>query len=77
MTFPRVEQPSPALAEAVTERIWPNVMLQWEWLGGLPPMRRAAVIGAGTLGDRLAVCARPRRASRSSSAAARASRPRS
>jgi 1-acyl-sn-glycerol-3-phosphate acyltransferase len=46
LTFPRVEQASPQLAAAVTDRIWPNVMLQWEWLGGLPPLRRAAVIGA-------------------------------
>src|SRR5215217_3032939 len=46
LTFPRVEQPSPQLAAAVTDRIWPNVMLQWEWLGGLPPLRRAAVIGS-------------------------------
>jgi glycerol-3-phosphate dehydrogenase (NAD(P)+) len=45
LTFPRVEKPSPQLAAAVTDRIWPNVMLQWEWLGGLPPLRRAAVIG--------------------------------
>jgi glycerol-3-phosphate dehydrogenase len=30
-------------------------MLQWEWLGGLPPVRRAAVIGAGTWGTALAV----------------------
>jgi glycerol-3-phosphate dehydrogenase len=30
-------------------------MLQWEWLGGLPPIRRAAVIGAGTWGTGLAV----------------------
>ncbi len=22
-------------------------MLQWEWLGGLPPLRRAAVIATG------------------------------
>src|SRR5690349_7451591 len=47
LTFPKVEQPSPQLAAAVTDRIWPNVMLQWEWLGGLPPLRRAAVIGDG------------------------------
>jgi glycerol-3-phosphate dehydrogenase (NAD(P)+) len=46
LTFPRVEQASPQLATAVTDRIWPNVMLQWEWLGGMPPLRRAAVIGA-------------------------------
>ncbi len=53
--FPQVEDASPALAAAVTERIWPCVMLQWEWLGGLPPIRRAAVIGAGTWGTGLAV----------------------
>jgi len=55
MTFPRAEQPSPALAETVTARIWPNVLLQWEDLGGLPPMRRAAVIGAGSWGTAVAV----------------------
>jgi glycerol-3-phosphate dehydrogenase len=38
----------------VTDRIWPNVMLQWEWLGGLPPLRRAAVIGAGSWGTAVA-----------------------
>jgi 1-acyl-sn-glycerol-3-phosphate acyltransferase len=47
LTFPRVEQASGPLAAAVTDRIWPSVMLQWEWLGGLPPLRRAAVIGDG------------------------------
>jgi glycerol-3-phosphate dehydrogenase len=31
------------------------VMLQWEWLGGMPPIRRAAVIGAGAVGTSLAV----------------------
>ncbi|HEV7616364.1 MAG TPA: 1-acyl-sn-glycerol-3-phosphate acyltransferase [Solirubrobacterales bacterium] len=55
MTFPRAEEPSKALAETVTARIWPNVMLQWEDLGGLPPMRRAAVIGAGSWGTAVAV----------------------
>ena len=30
-------------------------MLQWEWLGGLPPLRRAAVIGAGAWGTSVAV----------------------
>ncbi len=55
MTFPRAEEPSPALAETVTSRIWPNVQLQWEDLGGLPPMRRAAVIGAGSWGTAVAV----------------------
>ena len=55
LTFPQVERPSPQLAAAVTDRIWPNVMLQWEWLGGLPPLRRAAVIGAGSWGTAVAV----------------------
>ena len=55
LTFPHVSEPSPALATAVTERIWPCVMLQWEWLGGLPPVRRAAIIGAGSWGTSLAV----------------------
>jgi 1-acyl-sn-glycerol-3-phosphate acyltransferase len=55
LRFPTVDQPSAQLAGAVTERIWPCVMLQWEWLGGLPPIRRAAVIGAGSWGTGLAV----------------------
>ncbi len=53
--FPKLEGASPGLAAAVTDRIWPCVMLQWEWLGGLPPIRRAAVIGAGTWGTGLAI----------------------
>jgi len=55
LTFPRAETPSPQLAAAVTERIWPCVALQWEWLGGTPPLRRAAVVGAGSWGSALAV----------------------
>jgi glycerol-3-phosphate dehydrogenase (NAD(P)+) len=47
LTFPQVENPSPALAGAVTDRIWPCVELQWEWLGGTPSIRRAAIIGDG------------------------------
>lgn len=34
LRFPRVEQPSPRLAEEVTARLWPCVELQWNWLGG-------------------------------------------
>src|SRR5437588_1310086 len=56
LRFPAVENPSPALAGAVTDRIWPCVMLQWEWLGGMPPIRRAAIIGAGSWGTSLAIC---------------------
>jgi 1-acyl-sn-glycerol-3-phosphate acyltransferase len=55
MTFPRAANPSRGLASTVTARIWPNVELQWEDLGGLPPMRRAAVIGAGSWGTAVAV----------------------
>src|SRR5215211_7451624 len=55
MRFPRTEHPSPGLAATVTGRIWPNVELQWEWLGGLPPLRKAAVIGAGSWGTAMAV----------------------
>src|SRR4051794_27784747 len=54
LTFPRVEQPSHSLAAEVTARIWPCVELQWEWLGGLPPLRKAAVIGAGSMGTGVA-----------------------
>ncbi len=55
LTFPRTDHPSPALAATVTDRIWPNIELQWEWLGGLPPLRKAAVIGAGSWGTAVAV----------------------
>ncbi|MCW2968688.1 MAG: 1-acylglycerol-3-phosphate O-acyltransferase, partial [Solirubrobacteraceae bacterium] len=53
--FPKVAQPSPQLASAVTDRLWPMVALQWEWLGGMAPIRRAAVIGAGSWGTGMAV----------------------
>ncbi len=55
LTFPLVESASRELAQAVTDRIWPCVMLQWEWLGGISPLRRAAVVGAGAWGTALAV----------------------
>jgi glycerol-3-phosphate dehydrogenase (NAD(P)+) len=55
MTFPRATTPSRGLAATATARIWPNVELQWEDIGGLPPMRRAAVIGAGSWGTAVAV----------------------
>jgi 1-acyl-sn-glycerol-3-phosphate acyltransferase len=45
LTFPRVENASPRLAEEVTARLWPCVDLQWQWLGGeaAPPPEDAAV----------------------------------
>src|ERR687895_496816 len=55
LTFPRVERPSPFLAGEVTERIWACGGLQWEWLGGLPPLRTAAVVGAGRMGTAIGV----------------------
>jgi 1-acyl-sn-glycerol-3-phosphate acyltransferase len=54
LTFPRVERPSAHLASEVTARIWPCVELQYEWLGGLPALRTAAVVGAGPMGTALA-----------------------
>ena len=54
LKFPKVETATGPLAAAVTDRIWPNVMLQWEWLGGLPPLRRAAIIGSSDAGVALA-----------------------
>lgn len=55
LTFPTVQSPSRELAQAVTDRVWPCVALQWEWLGGMAPLRRATVIGAGSWGTSLAV----------------------
>ena len=55
LRFPQVEHASPQSAAAVTNRIWSCVALQWEWLGGLAPIRRACVIGAGSWGTSLAV----------------------
>lgn len=54
ITFPLVAAPSPRLAGEVTRRIWPSVELQWEWLGGAPPLRTAAVVGSGPMGTALA-----------------------
>jgi glycerol-3-phosphate dehydrogenase (NAD(P)+) len=44
LRFPRVENPSPRVAEEVTARLWPCVELQWNWLGGdqLEPVRAEA-----------------------------------
>jgi glycerol-3-phosphate dehydrogenase (NAD(P)+) len=39
LRFPIPERATPALAAAVTERIWTCVNLQWEWLGGVPAQR--------------------------------------
>ena len=55
VSFPQTADPSPSLAATVAARIWPSIELQWEWLGGLPPMRKAAVIGGGSWGTAVAV----------------------
>jgi glycerol-3-phosphate dehydrogenase (NAD(P)+) len=55
LQFPCVEDPSPQLARGVMERLWACVELQWEWLGGTAPLRRAAIVGAGAWGTGLAV----------------------
>ena len=34
LLFPTAQRSSPALASAVTQRVWACVSLQWEWLGG-------------------------------------------
>jgi glycerol-3-phosphate dehydrogenase (NAD(P)+) len=41
LLFPTTKRSSPALATAVTDRIWACVRLQWDWLGGVkaPPER--------------------------------------
>jgi glycerol-3-phosphate dehydrogenase (NAD(P)+) len=40
--FPTAHHSSPALAAAVTDRIWVCVNLQWEWLGGVPVERQTS-----------------------------------
>ncbi len=55
LVFPQTDHPSPELADEVAARIWPRIELQWEWLGGLPPLRKAAVLGAGAWGTAVAV----------------------
>jgi len=48
LRYPTVESCSPALAGAVTERIWACVRLQWEWLGGAPAASPASAEHAST-----------------------------
>ena len=55
--FPKVEKEevTPNLAISVTDRIWEPVRMQWEILGGVAPLRKVAVVGAGSAGTALAV----------------------
>lgn len=55
LRFLQVDQPSAQMARAVCARVWPCIELQWEWLGGPPALRRAAIVGAGSCGTRLAI----------------------
>jgi 1-acyl-sn-glycerol-3-phosphate acyltransferase len=56
LTFPRPldREPRHGLAQEIANRVWSCVSLQWEFLGGLPPVRRAVVIGAGSWGTAVA-----------------------
>lgn len=42
LRFPQTERATPELAAAVTDRVWPCVQLQWQWLGGRPPAQLPA-----------------------------------
>jgi glycerol-3-phosphate dehydrogenase (NAD(P)+) len=46
LRFPTTGTSSPALATAVTDRIWACVSLQWEWLGGERASEDAVRVGA-------------------------------
>jgi 1-acyl-sn-glycerol-3-phosphate acyltransferase len=57
VTFPRPldGHASAGAAREITARVWSSVELGWEWLGGVPPIRNAVVVGAGSWGTALAV----------------------
>jgi 1-acyl-sn-glycerol-3-phosphate acyltransferase len=42
--YPTVERCSPALASAVTDRIWACISLQWDWLGGIEEEGSARIL---------------------------------
>jgi glycerol-3-phosphate dehydrogenase (NAD(P)+) len=56
LTFPRPldREPRYGLAQELANRVWSCVSLQWEYLGGLAPIRRAVVIGGGSWGTAVA-----------------------
>lgn len=56
LTFPRPldREPRHGLAQEIANRVWSCVALQWEYLGGLAPIRGAVVIGAGSWGTAVA-----------------------
>ena len=56
LRFPRPldREPRQAAAQEISNRVWSCISLQWEWLGGLQPIRHAVVVGAGSWGTALA-----------------------
>jgi glycerol-3-phosphate dehydrogenase (NAD(P)+) len=52
LNFPTGGSASPALAAAVTDRIWACVSLQWEWLGGARPSDHSDVEQGSTHGEK-------------------------
>jgi glycerol-3-phosphate dehydrogenase (NAD(P)+) len=56
LTFPRPldREPRHGLAQEIANRVWSCVSLQWEYIGGLPPIRSVVVIGAGSWGTAVA-----------------------
>jgi 1-acyl-sn-glycerol-3-phosphate acyltransferase len=56
LTFPRPldREPRHGLAQEIANRVWSCVALQWEYLGGVAPIRRAVVVGAGSWGTAVA-----------------------
>jgi 1-acyl-sn-glycerol-3-phosphate acyltransferase len=55
LRFPKEADPSPQLGQAVTDRVWSIIALEWEILGGTPPLRKVAVVGGGSAGTALAI----------------------
>ena len=56
LTFPRPldREPRQSLAQEISNRVWSCISLQWEWLGGLQPIRHPVVVGAGSWGTAVA-----------------------
>jgi len=57
LTFPRPldREPRQSVAQEISNRVWSCISLQWEWLGGLPPIRHPVVVGAGSWGTAVAM----------------------
>jgi glycerol-3-phosphate dehydrogenase (NAD(P)+) len=56
LTFPRPldREPRHGSAQEIANRVWSCISLQWEYLGGLAPIRHAVVVGAGSWGTAVA-----------------------